>query len=104
MPTPVIDFHAHVLEPEALKQCAPHSVATGFGARPMAPGTPGFQLIASMLDPEIQIRDMDRKGIGRSVISTATVIQSTWWAEATLAAELDRRANERIADWVKRAG
>jgi aminocarboxymuconate-semialdehyde decarboxylase len=102
MPTPVIDFHAHVLEPEALKQCAPHSVATGFGARPMAPGTPGFQLVAGMLDPEIQTRDMDRKGIGRSVISTATVIQSTWWAEATLAAELDRRANERIADWVKR--
>jgi len=102
MPAPVIDFHAHVLEPEALKQCAPHSVATGFGARPMAPGTPGFQLIPSMLDPEIQIRDMDRKGIGRSVISTATVIQSTWWAESALAAELDRRANERIADWVRR--
>jgi aminocarboxymuconate-semialdehyde decarboxylase len=102
MSTPVIDFHAHVLEPEALKQCAPHSVVTGFGARPMAPGTPGFQLLAGMLDPEIQIRDMDRKGIGRSVISTATVIQSTWWAEPTMAAELDRRANERIADWVKR--
>jgi aminocarboxymuconate-semialdehyde decarboxylase len=102
MTTPVIDFHAHVLEPEALEQCAAHSVATGFGARPMAPGTPGFQLLAGMLDPEIQIRDMDRKGIGRSVISTATVIQSTWWAEPALAGELDRRANEGIADWVKR--
>lgn len=102
MPAPVIDFHAHVLEPEALKQCATHSVATGFGARPMAPGTPGFQLMAGMLDPETQIRDMDRKGISRSVISTATVIQSTWWAEPALAAELDRRANERIADWVRR--
>jgi aminocarboxymuconate-semialdehyde decarboxylase len=102
MTTSVIDFHAHVLEPEAVKQCAPHSVATGFGARPMAPGTPGFHLMAGMLDPEIQIRDMDRKGIGRSVISTATVIQSTWWAEAALAAELDRRANHRIAVWVKR--
>ena len=101
MTTPVIDFHAHVLEPEAVKQCAPHSVATGFGARPMGPGTPGFQLLAGMLDPEIQIPDMDRKGISRSVISTATVIQSTWWAEPALAAELDRRANERIADWVK---
>jgi aminocarboxymuconate-semialdehyde decarboxylase len=98
----VIDFHAHVLEPEAVKQCASHSVATGFGTRPMAPGTAGFHLMAGMLDPEIQIRDMDRKGIGRSVISTATVIQSTWWAEAALAAELGRRANERIADWVKR--
>ena len=53
MSTPVIDFHAHVLEPEAVKQCATHSVATGFGARPMAPGTPGFNLLAGMLDPEI---------------------------------------------------
>ena len=102
MSAPVIDFHAHVLEPEAVKQCAPHSVATGFGARPMAPGTPGFDLLGGMLDPEIQIRDMDRKGISRSVISTATVIQSTWWADASLAAELDRRANERISDWVNR--
>jgi aminocarboxymuconate-semialdehyde decarboxylase len=101
MSSPIIDFHAHVLEPEAVKQCAPHSVATGFGARPLAPGTPGFQLLGGMLDPEIQIRDMDQKGIGRSVISTATVIQSTWWAEAALASELDRRANQRIADWVK---
>ena len=102
MPTPVIDFHAHVLEPEALKKCAAHSVATGFGARPMAPDTPGFHLLAGMLDPEIQIRDMDQKSISRSVISTATVIQSTWWAEPALAAELDRRANERIAEWVRR--
>ncbi|PWT99914.1 MAG: amidohydrolase [Terriglobia bacterium] len=102
MITSVIDFHAHVLEPEVVKQCAPHSVATGFGARPMGPGTPGFHLLAGMLDPEIQIRDMDCKGIGRAVISTATVIQSTWWAEAPLAAELDRRANERVAAWVTR--
>jgi hypothetical protein len=58
MSTPVIDFHAHVLEPEAVKQCAAHSVATGFGARPMAPGTPGFHLLGGMLDPEIQIRDI----------------------------------------------
>jgi hypothetical protein len=51
MSSPIIDFHAHVLEPEAVKQCAPHSVATGFGARPLAlaPGTPGFQLLGGML-------------------------------------------------------
>ena len=54
-----------------------------------------------VLDPTIQIEDMDRKGIDMSVISTSTVVQSTWWAEPSLAAELDRRANERIADWVR---
>jgi aminocarboxymuconate-semialdehyde decarboxylase len=29
------------------------------------------------------------------------VVQSTWWAEPALAAELDRRANEGIAQWVE---
>jgi aminocarboxymuconate-semialdehyde decarboxylase len=43
---------------------------------------------------------MDRKGIDFNVISTSTVVQSSWWAEPQLAAELERRANERIAEWV----
>jgi aminocarboxymuconate-semialdehyde decarboxylase len=103
--SPVIDFHAHVLEPEVFKQAINHSVATGFGARPMPfpePGSPTWGMFGGMVDPDVQIRDMDRKGIDVSVISTATVVQGTWWADPALAAELDRRANERIADWVKR--
>jgi aminocarboxymuconate-semialdehyde decarboxylase len=104
-PSPVIDFHAHVIEPEVFRQTIGHSVITGFGARPMPfpePGSPNWGLFGGMVDPGIQIRDMDRKGIDRSVISTPTVIQGTWWAEPPLAAELDRRGNQRIADWVKR--
>lgn len=103
--SPVIDFHAHVIEPEVFKQTISHSVITGFGARPMPfpePGSPNWGRLGGMVDPEIQIRDMDRKGIDMSVISTPTVIQGTWWAEPPLAAELDRRGNQRIADWVKR--
>jgi len=53
-----------------------------------------------MIDPAIQILDMDRKGIDRNVISTSTVVQSSWWAEPKLAAEVERRADERIAEWV----
>ncbi len=101
---PIIDFHAHVIEPEVYKQAIGHSVATGFGARPMAlpeKGSPMWNLFGGMLDPKIQIADMDQKGIDMSVISTSTVVQSTWWAEPLLAAELDRRANERIAEWVR---
>jgi aminocarboxymuconate-semialdehyde decarboxylase len=97
---PVIDFHAHVIEPEVFKQCIDHSVATGFGARPMPlpqKDSPGWQLFGGMLDPAIQIRDLDRKGIDINVIATSTVVQSSWWAEQKLAAELERRANERIA-------
>jgi aminocarboxymuconate-semialdehyde decarboxylase len=100
---PVIDFHAHVIEPEVFKQCIEHSVATGFGARPMPlpqRDSPGWNLFGGMIDPAIQIRDMDRKGININVISTSTVVQSSWWAEPNLAAELERRANDRIAEWV----
>jgi aminocarboxymuconate-semialdehyde decarboxylase len=108
MPTnkisPVIDFHAHVIQPEVYKQTIDHSAATGFGARPMGlpeKGSPMWNLFGGMLDPQIQIRDMDQKGIDIGVISTSTVVQSTWWAEPALAAELDRRANEGIAQWVE---
>jgi aminocarboxymuconate-semialdehyde decarboxylase len=102
--SPVIDFHAHVIEPEVYKQTIDHSAATGFGARPMGlpeRGSPMWNLFGGMLDPKIQIRDMDQKGIDIGVISTSTVVQSTWWAEPALAAELDRRANEGIAQWVE---
>jgi aminocarboxymuconate-semialdehyde decarboxylase len=44
---------------------------------------------------------MDRKGIAHAVIATSTVSQSTFFADAGLAAELDRQANEGIADWVQ---
>jgi len=101
--SPVIDFHAHVIEPEVFKQAINHSVATGFGARPMPlpeKGSPTWNLFGGMVDPGIQILDMDRKGIDVGVISTSTVVQSTWWAEPRLAAELDRLANEGIARWV----
>ena len=100
---PIIDFHAHVIAPEVYKQTIGHSVATGFGARPMdlpERGSPLWKLFGGMIDPAIQISDMDRKGIDISVISTSTVVQSTWWAEGRVAAELDRRANQRIAEWV----
>ena len=65
-----------------------------------AKDSPGWKLFGGMVDPTIQIADMDRKGIHRNVISTSTVVQSSWWAEPKLAAELERRANERIAEWV----
>jgi aminocarboxymuconate-semialdehyde decarboxylase len=103
-PSPIIDFHAHVIDPEVYRQTIDHSAATGFGARPMGlpeRGSPMWNLFGGMLDPKIQIRDMDQKGIDIGVISTSTVVQSTWWAEPALAAELDRRANEGIAQWVE---
>jgi aminocarboxymuconate-semialdehyde decarboxylase len=104
-PNPVIDFHAHVMHREVFPQTMKYSVSTNFGAHPMPlpdPNSPAWRLFGGMLDPEIQLRDMDAKGIDIGVLSTATVVQSTWWAEPKLAAELDRLANTGIADWVAR--
>jgi aminocarboxymuconate-semialdehyde decarboxylase len=52
-----------------------------------------------MTDPQAQLADMDRLGIDVNVISASTVIQSTAWADAATALELERRANDRVAEW-----
>jgi aminocarboxymuconate-semialdehyde decarboxylase len=101
---PVIDFHAHVVEPEIYAKTVNHNVVSGFGARPMnlpEKGSSRWGVFSRMVEPAVQISDMDRNGVDINVISTSLVSQSTWWAEPRLAAELDRRANEQIARWVQ---
>lgn len=104
-PTQVIDFHAHVLHPEVYARTINHNVVTGFGRRPMeeypSPNSARWPLFAKMILPEVQIADMDAKGIAHAVIATSTVSQSTFFADAGLAADLDRQANERVAEWVR---
>src|SRR5258708_36464285 len=103
--SPVIDFHAHVLQPDVFRQTIRHSVATGFGAHPMPlpdKNSPAWKLFGGMLDADVQLRDMDAKGIDIGLLSTATVVQSTWRAAPARTARLDRRANVSIAQWVQR--
>lgn len=100
---PVIDFHAHVLEPGVYDKTINHNVISGFGARPMSCPTkddPRWERFEQMCNPRRQIEDMDARGIDMHVVSTSGVSQSTWWAEPQEAVELDRRANEVIAEWV----
>jgi aminocarboxymuconate-semialdehyde decarboxylase len=66
-----------------------------------APDSPRWPLFSKMIIPEVQIADMDARGIAHAVIATSTVSQSTFFADGMLAAELDRQANEAIADWVR---
>jgi len=100
-----IDFHAHVLHPDVYAQTINRNVVSGFGARPMeahpTPASPRWPLFSKMVVPEVQIADMDARGVAHAVISTSTVSQSTFFADAGLAAELDRQANEGIAEWVR---
>jgi aminocarboxymuconate-semialdehyde decarboxylase len=95
---PVIDFHVHVLDREVLAKAAPHSVLTGFGARPSR----GGPVQDDMTDPARQIARMDKTGVDISVLSSATVIEPTSWADARTELDLCRRLNDTIAAHVAR--
>lgn len=104
-PAEVIDFHAHVLHPAVYARTINKNVVSGFGARMMeerpTPDSPRWPLFSKMVIPEVQIADMDARGVAHAVIATSTVSQSTFFADGALAAELDRQANEGVADWVR---
>jgi aminocarboxymuconate-semialdehyde decarboxylase len=103
--TKVIDFHAHMLHPAVYARTINKNVISGFGARVMeerpTPDSPRWPLFSKMILPDVQIADMNERGICHSVIATSTVSQSTFFADGALAAELDRQANEAIDDWVR---
>jgi aminocarboxymuconate-semialdehyde decarboxylase len=98
---PTIDFHAHMLEGEVLRRSAGKTVVSGYGTNlrgaPRAVNESTFQ---KMLDPQRQIEEMDRRGIDINVVSSATVVQGTSWAEAQTDRALSQRCNDRVAEWV----
>ena len=97
---PVVDFHVHFLEKEALEKAQGKTVLTGFGARPPATATGAQRTMTldKMLRPERQIEDMDRLGIDVNVISLSTVIGGTAWADARTELDLVKRCNDRAAE------
>jgi aminocarboxymuconate-semialdehyde decarboxylase len=97
----VIDFHAHMLEKEVLAKAQGKTVLTGFGTRPppIVDGPARTKMFEKMLDPSVQVADMDRRGIDVHVISSSTVIQGTSWADARTELELTRRVNDCAAAW-----
>jgi len=96
----VIDFHAHVLEEECLRQAQGKTVLSGYGANPASVTRAANDVTRQkMLDPALQIADMARMGVDRSVISVSTVIQGTSWADPQTDAALNRRSNDRVAEW-----
>lgn len=94
----VIDFHAHMLDAELVQLCAGRNAITGFGRT--APPTGGR--FAKFYAPELQVEEMDARGIDMHVLFTGPVFMSTWWADAPTAAQLTRRMNDAVADWVRR--
>jgi aminocarboxymuconate-semialdehyde decarboxylase len=99
----VIDFHAHMLEPEVFKASTNKTVISGFGANPTTQPRPGTQdLMTRIMDPAAEVEDMDKRGIDMSVVSSSTVLQGTSWADPDTDLALCRRSNDAAADWVAR--
>jgi aminocarboxymuconate-semialdehyde decarboxylase len=98
---PTIDFHAHMLDGEVLRRSAGKTVLSGYGTNPYGqPRAANESTFQKMLDPRSQIEDMDRRGIDIHVVSSATVVQGTSWAEAQTDLALSQRCNDRVAEWV----
>src|SRR3974390_3099846 len=95
-----IDFHVHMLEASVFERCRAHSVFTGFGER-MGFTPQATEFNRKMMDPKAQIADMDARGIGASVVTSATVIETTSWAEPSEELALVRELNDTIAGWVR---
>jgi aminocarboxymuconate-semialdehyde decarboxylase len=95
---PVIDFHAHFLVREVLEECLPHAVATNRGHHQLPPHL--FALFQKMMTPQGVIDDMDKLQTDMSVISSATVIEPTYWAEPAVALKLSQQLNDTAAEWM----
>ena len=94
---PIVDFHVHFLVREVLEQCLPHSVATNRGHNPLPPHL--FALFDRMMSAQGIIEDMDRLKINMSVVSSATVIEPTYWAAPSVALKLAQQLNDIAALW-----
>src|SRR6185295_5663027 len=94
----VIDFHTHMLDEELRAICTSRNAITGFGKKQPPPSAN----LRKFLDPELQIADMEERGIDMHVVFTGPVHMSTWWADPQTAAKLTRRMNDIIAGWVAR--
>ncbi|MGP0090021.1 MAG: amidohydrolase family protein [Xanthobacteraceae bacterium] len=98
---PIIDFHVHMLEEELLRRAAGKTVLSGYGANTHGGAQSANEVtFQKMLDPQRQVEDMDRRRIDINVVSSGTVIQGTSWADPQTDLELNRRCNDRVAEWV----
>jgi predicted TIM-barrel fold metal-dependent hydrolase len=102
----VIDFHTHFLEPEVMREAAPRWILSGFGARPFVPPPPESNAgrgTPKMFDPDRHLADMQAAGVDVHVVSAATAVQGTDWADPEHQAELERRNNDQAARWTAHA-
>lgn len=92
-----IDFHAHFLQREVFETSHPHSVSSCFGRNMLSPELPSFQ---RMFSPELQIEDMDARGIDVNILTSCDVVQSRAWATPQDERRMTRLVNDECARWI----
>jgi aminocarboxymuconate-semialdehyde decarboxylase len=92
-----IDFHTHFLQRDVFDQSHPHSVSSCFGAAMLSPELPSFK---RMFEPELQIEDMDARGIDINILTSCDVVQSRAWATADDERRMTALVNLECARWV----
>jgi len=92
-----IDFHTHFLQREVFEACQPHSVSSCFGNTSWPLDLPVMQ---RMFRPELQIEDMDRRGVDSNVLTSADVMQSRAWATPEEERRMTAIVNDECARWV----
>lgn len=92
-----IDFHVHFIQKEAFELSNPHSVSSGFGKIRIPTDLP---LCEKMLDPQLQIADMDERGIDVNILSSCDVMQSSHWAVPDEENRLAHLINDECTAWI----
>jgi aminocarboxymuconate-semialdehyde decarboxylase len=92
-----VDFHAHFLQRDVFNESHPQSVSSCFGKNMLSPGLPSFQ---RMFEPELQLIDMDERGIDANILSSCDVVQSRAWATHDDEQRMTALVNEECARWV----
>lgn len=93
-----IDFHTHFLQRDVFEECQPHSVSSCFGKVSWPLDLPVMQ---RMFNPELQIEDMDKRGVDANVLTSADVMQSRAWATPDDERRMTAVVNEECARWVE---
>jgi aminocarboxymuconate-semialdehyde decarboxylase len=93
----VIDVHAHLLVPEAMKRTYGHSqyarAVVGGGAVPEP-------LFKRMTEVALRLCEVDATGVDLQVISPSIMQQCTYALDPQEALETDRHSNDRVAELV----
>src|SRR5258708_5747501 len=94
-----IDFHAPFMHREVFEISHPLSVSSCFGANLLSPDTPPFR---RLFEPQLQIEDMEKRGIDCHVLSAADVIMArSPWATPEEDARLTAMVNDECMRWVE---